>query len=167
MLETIDVALRFGALNDSTMIARKLTEGPRLLAASPAYLEQAGIPKNPADLTQHRVILGPSSTGQLGWRFKKDGKELSVQVESQLMVTVNEASTAAALAGMGIISTSILGCRAEIESGALIRLLPDGEIGSVEVHAVIAAGRSAKPSARAFVDYLVSSFRNELFPIAE
>jgi len=88
-------------------------------------------------------------------------------MKSQFTVTVNEASTAAALAGMGIISTSLLGCRAEIESGDLIRLLPDWEIGSVEVHAVIAAGRSAKPSARAFVDYLVSSFRNDIFSIAE
>ena len=159
--QSIDVALRFGTLNDSTMVARKLVGGPRLLAASPAYLEIAGTPKSPADLAQHRVIIGPSSAGAVGWRFKKNGKELSVQVESQLMVTVNEASTAAALAGMGIISSSLLGCRAEIESGKLIRLLPDWEIGSAEVHAVIAAGRNAKPSARAFVEYLVESFRSD------
>ncbi len=155
----IDVALRFGALSDSSMVARKLTKGPRILAASPVYLEKAGKLDSPADLARHRMILGPSSVGAVGWSFKKDGKELSVQVESQLMVTVNEASTAAALAGMGIISTSILGCRKEIDSGDLVRVLPDWEIGSVEVHAVIAAGRNAKPSARAFVDYLAKSFR--------
>ncbi|MEM1244328.1 MAG: LysR family transcriptional regulator [Pseudomonadota bacterium] len=158
----IDVALRFGALADSTMVARKLTEGPRILAASPAYLEKAGKLASPADLPQHRIILGPSSRGTVGWHFTKEGKELSVQVASQLRVTVNEASTAAALAGMGIISTSILGCRKEINSGELIQLLPEWLIGTVEVHAVIAAGRNAKPSARGFVDYLVSSFREDI-----
>ncbi len=162
--QSIDVAFRFGKLNDSTMVARKLTESPRILAASPAYLEKAGTPKTPTDLVQHKVIIGPSGAGAAGWRFKKDGKELSIQVENQLTVTVNEASTVAALAGMGIISSALLGCRAEIDSGNLIRLLPDWEIGSVEVHAVIAAGRNAKPSARAFVDYIVSSFReNRLY----
>ena len=76
------------------------------------------------------------------------------------MVTVNEASTAAALAGMGIISTAYLVCRAELESGELIQLLTDREIGTVEVNALLAGGRSAKPSARAFAEYLVSSFRD-------
>lgn len=158
----IDVALRFGALTDSTMVARKLIKAERILAASPEYLEKYGTPKSPADLAKHRVVIGPSSSGAMGWNFKKDGKELSVKVDGQFMVTVNEASTAAALAGMGIISTSLLGCGKEIESGELIRLLADWEIGSAEVHAVIAAGRNAKPSARGFVDYLISSFREDV-----
>lgn len=156
--QSIDVALRFGTLSDSTMVARKLVRGPRILAASPEYLKRAGTPKTPADLAQHQIVLGPSSVGPIGWRFQKDDRELSIRVDHQLMVTVNEASTAAALAGMGVVSTSMLGCRAEIESGKLVRILPDWEIGFAEVHAVIAAGRSAKPSARAFVDYLVHAF---------
>ena len=155
----IDVALRFGALTDSTMIARKLTKAERILVAAPEYLAENGIPQSPTDLAQHRVVIGPSSSGSMGWKFTKDGKTLSVQVESKLTFSVNEASTAAALAGMGIISTSILGCRKEIDSGELIRLLPDWHIGFTEVHAVIAAGRNAKPSARGFVDHLAASFR--------
>lgn len=158
--QAIDVAIRFGRLRDSTMIARRLGVTPRLLAASPAYLAKAGIPKTPADLVGHQVIIGPSSMGSTGWTFKKDGKTLSVRVEGQLMVTVNEGATVAALAGMGIMSTSFWGCRAELESGELIQLLTDWEIGTVEVNALLAGGRSAKPSAQAFADYLVASFRN-------
>ncbi|MEM9773355.1 MAG: LysR family transcriptional regulator [Chloroflexota bacterium] len=157
--QSIDVALRVGPLSNSTMISHKLAEAPRLLAASPAYLEQAGVPETPSDLAMHRVILGPSSTGSTGWRFKKEGDEIIVQPERQLMVTVNEASTSAALEGIGIISTSLLGCRAEIENGDLIRLLPDWDMGSVEVHAVITAGSNAKPSATAFVEHTISSFK--------
>lgn len=156
----IDVALRFGSLRDSTMVARPLGGKPRLLAASPAYLAKAGTPKTPADLAGHQVIIGPSSMGATGWNFKKDGKTLSVRIEGQLMVTVNEVSTVAAVAGMGIISTSFWGCRAEIESGELVQILADWEIGTAEVNALLAGGKSAKPSARAFVDYLVASFRD-------
>lgn len=158
--EAIDIAVRFGQLTDSTMVARRLGVTPRLIAASPAYLAKAGMPKTPADLAGHQVIIGPSSMGSTGWTFKKDGKTLSVRVEGQLMVTANEASTLAAVAGMGIISTSFWGCRAELESGELIQILADWEIGNVEVNALLTGGKSAKPSARAFADYLVASFRN-------
>ncbi len=158
----IDVALRFGPLSDSTMVARHLGLTPRLIAASPAYLEKAGVPKIPPDLAGHKVIIGPSSMGTTGWTFKKNGKTLSVRVESQLMVNVNEASTAAALAGMGIVSTALAGCRAEIESGELVQILPDWEIGTIPMNALLAGGRSAKPSAQAFADYLVASFRNNV-----
>jgi len=156
----IDVALRFGTLRDSTMVARRLGVRSRLLAASPAYLAKAGTPKTPADLAGHQVIIGPSSMGSTGWNFQKDGKTLSVRVEGQLMVTVNEASTVAAVAGMGIVSTSFWGCRAEIESGELVQVLSDWDIGTSEISALLAGGRSAKPSAHAFADYLVASFRN-------
>ncbi|MEM9280176.1 MAG: LysR family transcriptional regulator [Pseudomonadota bacterium] len=148
--QAIDVAIRFGALADSTLVARKIGESERLLAASPAYLEKAGTPKVPADLALHQVILGPAGMGPAGWNFKKDGKALSVRVEGQLTVTVNEAATASALAGLGIITTSLWGCKTEIENGELVRLLTDWEIGFVEVNAVLAGGRNAKPSARAF-----------------
>lgn len=158
--QAIDVALRYGPLSDSNLIAKKLGDPPRLIAASPAYLEKAGTPKTPADLAGHPVILGPAGMEAEGWNFNKRGKAVSVQVEGQLMVTVNEAATAAALAGLGIISTGYWGIRSEIERGDLVQLLPDWEIGTVEVNAVLSGGRNAKPSARAFADYLVKSFRD-------
>ncbi len=158
--QAIDVALRFGPLSDSTMVARRLAITPRLIAASPAYLAKAGTPQIPADLAGHKVIIGPSSMGSTGWTFKKDGKTLSVRIDSQLMVTVNEASTAAALAGMGIISTAVLGCRAELERGELVQLLTGWEIGTIEVNALLAGGKTAKPSALAFAEYLQASFHN-------
>lgn len=158
--QAIDVALRYGPLSDSNLIAKKLGEPKRLLAASPAYLEKAGTPHVPTDLAGHKVILGPAGMGSEGWSFKKDGKAVSVRMEGQLMVTVNEAATAAALAGLGIITTGYWGIRSEIERGDLVQLLPDWEIGTVEVNAVLSGGRNAKPSARAFADYLVKSFRD-------
>lgn len=157
--QAIDVAIRFGEMTNSTLTARKIGESPRMIVAAPAYLEAAGTPQTPTDLANHKVVLGPAGMGSAGWRFSKDGKQLSIRIEGQIAVTVNEAATAAALSGLGIIATSYWGCKAEIESGRLRQILPDWEIGLVNVHAVLAGGRSAKPSARAFTDYLVDSFR--------
>lgn len=155
--ESIDVVLRFGKLKDSTMTAKKLLVSPRLVAASPLYLEMAGTPETPASLANHKIIISPSSESAIAWTFQKDGKRTSVKTESSLRVTVNEGATAAALSGLGIISTSMIGCRKDIKSGALVRILPDWEIGFVEVHAILAGGRNAKASSRAFVDYLAQS----------
>ncbi len=158
--QAIDVAIRFGDLADSTLVARKIGETPRMAIASPAYLEKAGTPKTPADLASHKVILGPSGMGATGWTFTKNGKTTSVRVENQITVSVNEAATAAAKSGLGVVTTSYWGCKDEIESGKLIHLFPEWEIGYVEVHAVLAGGRNAKPSARAFTDFLLRSFRD-------
>lgn len=157
--QAIDVAIRFGELADSTLIARKIGETRRMIVASPAYLEKAGRPEAPSDLARHKIVLGPSGRGAQGWKFSKNGKALSVKVDSPVTVSVNEAATAAALAGMGIITTSYWGCKAELEAGKLVRLFPDWEIGQVSVHAVLAGGRQAKPSAKAFTDFLIQSFR--------
>lgn len=158
--ESIDVAIRYGELKDSTLMARKLGEPRRLIAAAPAYLERAGTPHIPSDLSNHQVILGPSSVGSAGWVFNKDGKSLSVRVNGQVMVDVNEGATAAAVAGMGVISTGFWGCKAEIESGALVQLLPDWDLGTIEVNAVLPSRGTAKRSARAFADHLAKSFRH-------
>ncbi len=158
--QAIDVAIRFGELADSTLVARKIGETRRMIVASPAYLERAGNLKSPTDLASHKIILGPSGRGAQGWKFSKNGKALSVKVDSPVTVSVNEAATAAAVAGMGIITTSYWGCKAELETGQLVRLFPDWEIGLVSVHAVLAGGRQAKPSAKAFTDYLIQSFRS-------
>ena len=60
MDESIDVGLRFGALPNSTAVARRIGAWPRVIVASPAYLKRAGIPQTPADLAAHIVIVGPS-----------------------------------------------------------------------------------------------------------
>lgn len=158
--EGLDVALRFGALSDSTAVARRITAFPRILAASPDYLAKAGTPKRPEDLAKHTLIDGTSPLGRgANWSFQKRRRVTAVRIEGRLSVTLSEGSVAAAVAGLGIVSTHIETCRKELTSGALIRLLPDWDMGLMEVHAVMPAGRAAKPSARMFTEFLVAEFR--------
>jgi len=149
----VDVALRFGPLSDSTATVRKILTWPRILAASQAYLNKAGAPLTPADLAEHAIILGPASLSG-HWSFRKGDTATSLQVEGKLTVRASLGAVAAAVEGLGIVMAPLGACRRELETGELVRLLPEWSAGTVELNAVYASGRAAKPSARAFVDYL-------------
>jgi DNA-binding transcriptional LysR family regulator len=152
--EGVDVALRFGPLPDSSATARKIGSVQRILAAAPAYLEKAGLPKTPADLADHAIIIGPAGSDADAWTFRRDNHVMTAGVESRLTISANEGAIAAAVAGLGIVSTGYWGCLLELRHGALVQVLPDWRLAAAEVHALFPAGRAAKPAARAFTDYL-------------
>jgi DNA-binding transcriptional LysR family regulator len=70
------------------------------------------------------------------------------------MIDSTEAATAAAVGGLGVFSTGQRSVQAELQSGALVRLLSNWEIGSSGVHVILPAGRAAKVSARAFAEFI-------------
>jgi DNA-binding transcriptional LysR family regulator len=150
----VDIAFRLGALADSTATARSLGARPRVLVAAPGYLRRAGKPKTAEDLAKHALIAGPVDIRSARWPFSPGGHPLSIHVQPRLSVSSNEGAIAAALAGLGIAYTALWGCQSDVERGALVRILPDLDMGVAELHAVFPAGRSAKPAARAFADYL-------------
>ncbi len=151
--EGVDVALRFGTLPDSTAIARRLANVPRLVAAAPGYLAGAPPLTCPADLAAHDVIVGPSLAGQ-AWSFRQDGKAVSVRVEGRVVTNSNEVSIAAAVAGLGIVSASRLAMAAEFDAGSLVPVLAGWDMGEIALSAVFPAQAIAKPAARAFADFL-------------
>jgi DNA-binding transcriptional LysR family regulator len=158
--EGVDVALRLGDLADSSATARVIGRTQRLVAASPGYLKSRGKPETPADLAAHAVIIGPAGLNAGALLFQKDGRSVSVRVNSRLHISFNEAAVAAAVAGIGVVTTALWGCRDELASGSLIQLLPDWKMGDVEVHGMFPPGRRPKPSARALVEYLITELRH-------
>jgi DNA-binding transcriptional LysR family regulator len=163
IVEGVDIALRFGAMADSTAVARKIMSTPRVIAASPAYLVRVGVPRAPEELSSHRAIVGVTGIGS-GWRFSRPGHDdVTVRVDGQVTVNQNEAAVAAAVAGLGIVATTRAGCRDELESGALVELLPEWDRGAIDVHAVFASGRAAKPAAKALAEFLIGEFRQAGF----
>ncbi len=157
--ESVDVAVRIGTLRDSAAIARRIGAVRRVLVAAPAYLARAGTPLTPSDLSAHALIIGPAGHGSEGWSFRKDGKAMTIRVQGRLVVDAAEAATAAAVAGLGIVSTGEGSVQAELEAGALVRLLPDWRIGTLDIHVILPAGRAAKASARAFADFVAAQLR--------
>ena len=155
----VDAAMRVGSLSDSNAVARKIGVVYRVLAASPSYLERAGVPKVPTDLPNHTCIVGPASQGLEGWAFERDGKKTSIRVEGKFILNGTDSATKAAVASLGIVSSTHLSCLEEFRDGALVRVLPDWEMGEADINVVLPAGRAAKPSARAFSDFMVAEFK--------
>jgi DNA-binding transcriptional LysR family regulator len=156
--EGLDVAFRFGTLPDSTATARKLIHQPNILTASPEYLREHGTPTMPSDLAHHAVILSPAHPSPT-FSLRKDGRVISVRVDSRLAITINEVAKASAIAGLGIAASSESSARAELEAGELVRVLPDWDFGSMELNALFVSGKIIKPSARAFTDFLHRELR--------
>ncbi|MGB7036294.1 MAG: LysR substrate-binding domain-containing protein [Xanthobacteraceae bacterium] len=157
--EGIDVALRFGPLADSTATVRHIRAWPRVLAASPAYLMKAGQPCTPADLSAHVIVIGPVST-TANWSFRNGGTSTSVRVDGRVRIAGNEGAIAAAVAGIGIVMTSSGSLRREFGEGSLVRVLEDWDLGTMELSAVFAGGRTTKRAARVFADFMVEALRN-------
>jgi DNA-binding transcriptional LysR family regulator len=155
----VDVAIRVGELLSSTATSRVVGVIQRVVVASPAYLRRAGTPAVPADLAKHSILAGPPAVIPDAWSFERAGKTVTVQPEARLKSNVNAGAIAAAIAGLGIALTGDWGCRAELASGALVRVLPEWKLAPYRVHALFPAGRAAKAAARCLVDYLVAEFK--------
>ena len=126
--ERFDAGVRLGERLEKDMIAVRI--GPRLrmaAVASPAYFARRGIPSTPHDLSRHDCInLRMSSSGGIyAWEFEKDGRELRVKVEGQLVFNDVDLIVAAATAGRGIAFLIEDHCSAAVADGRLIRVLDD------------------------------------------
>jgi DNA-binding transcriptional LysR family regulator len=78
----------------------------------------------------------------------------SIRIDGRLKIPVLEGTLAAAVAGLGLVMTALGAAQQDFETGVLVRVLPDWDLGAVDMHAVFIGGRAAKPSARAFAAYL-------------
>lgn len=155
----IDVALRIGTLAPSRLVARKLVDNPRLLVASPGYLERAGRPRAPQDLADHNCIaLGDDRT----WKLRDAaGIVHEVRVSGNFITNYGEAITEAVLADAGIAVKSHWDSRDMLRDGSLVSVLDDCEIvPSWSVWAVRPPGDMVPARVRAFIDFMETKFRD-------
>jgi len=159
--DAVDVAMRLGRLPDSTATAKLIATIPRVVVASPDYLARRGIPETPDDLLQHRIVGGTAAAVPTAWRFERNGQESALKLERHFSTDENEGAIAATVASFGITSTSSWACRCELESGALVRLLPEWTLAGIPAHAYFPMGRATRAAARAAIDHLVASFQRD------
>jgi DNA-binding transcriptional LysR family regulator len=159
--DAVDVAIRLGQLPDSTATAKLMAKIPRVVVASPDYLARHGIPETPDDLVRHRIVGGTAAAVPTAWRFHRDGQESSIKLDPHFSTDENEGSIAAAASGFGITSTSGWACRREIESGALVRLLPEWTLADIPAYAYFPMGRATRTVARAVIDHLAAALQRD------
>ncbi|NYH26903.1 LysR family transcriptional regulator [Paraburkholderia bryophila] len=152
--EGIDVALRMGALGDSSMTARKIGQSRRIVVGTPAYFELAGTPNVPADLITHEAIIYEQRGGGATWSFKRGSSETAVAVSGRMRVTAAEGVRAAVLADMGVAIASEWMFAPELASGAVKAVVADWTLPPVDLWAVFPTGRMASAKARAFVTFV-------------
>jgi DNA-binding transcriptional LysR family regulator len=157
--DEVDVALRYGALADSRLVARKLADSRPVLCASPAYLRRHPAPQVPQDLLQHNCLtFHRSGRRQRLWRFARNGQWTEVRVDGDRIVDDASLARQWTLAGRGITLKSALDLRQDEASGALVRLLPDWDTEPYPLHALLPSGRFVPARVRALVDFLAAKF---------
>ena len=150
--ESLDVAIRIGALSDSSLLVRRIGEVRQMVVASPDYLSRRGTPATPADLSAHDTIFSTSTSGPLEWRFGSRGRPAAVRLAPRLLVNDVEARLAAALAGQGIVRMLSYQVFDEFASGKLVRLLQSFEPPPLPVQLLTASRAHMPPKIRAFID---------------
>lgn len=159
--EGVDVALRVGNLPDAAGTSRFITTIPRVVVAAPSYLERAGTPLAPEDLTRHRIVGGPAATRAASWQFELDGKTTDVELHANISTNSISGAIACATGGLGITSAPLWGCQDELKCGSLVLVLADWKTTGLPVHAYFPLGRSSRKVARAFVDFVTEELRKQ------
>ena len=154
-----DLAIRTGWLRESSLRATQLGSFDQIVAASPAYLKKAGMPKRPQDLAQHHWIALTLLRSPLTWNFSgRDGKSQSVRVSPTISTNSTASLRAFMREGLGISVLPNYMLDADIAAGRLTRVLPSWSLPQGGVFAVYPNVRYTSAKVRAFVDFL----RNQL-----
>ncbi len=155
--EGFDAALRIGQLADSSLIARRLCGLESYLCATPAYLERAGLPKHPKDLTEHDCLIYSYQRDSRRWHFEGAEGRLTIEVKGRVVANNGETLLGLALAGQGLVSLPSFLVAEPLRDGCLVRLLPGWRrSGQGAVYLVYPARRNAPPKLRALLDFLAA-----------
>ncbi len=151
-----DLVIRIGALQDSSLIARRLAPCGMIVCAAPSYLAAHGTPTTIVELSHHNC-LGYTLSRSVGadrWSFGREGKA-SVAVKGALKANNGDALLAAAVAGLGIIYQPVFMAGHALRTGALVSLALDHPPVELDgVFAIYPAGRRPPAKVRAMIDFL-------------
>ena len=163
--DEVDVAIRYGTLADSRLVARTLALSRPVCSASPEYLRRHPAPRTPQELAQHNCItFDRGGRRHRAWRFCRDGQWTEVRVDGDR--SADDASLARewALAGRGVILKSGIDQGRDLASGALVPLLAEWQTEPYPLHALLPSGRFVPNRVRALVDFLAARFGADSLP---
>lgn len=150
--EGYDLAIRYGALNDSSLKARKVYELPHVVCASPRYLSRHGIPKDVSDLRKHNCLVAtfdPCAT----WHFRLNGEDVAIDLQGNWRSNSGSALITAALEGVGVCRLPELYVRRLLAEGRLVPLLEEFRSEPLAVWMVYPNARYVPAKVRLFIDY--------------
>ncbi|TBU75022.1 LysR family transcriptional regulator [Pseudomonas daroniae] len=151
--ERIDLALRITNQLEPNQVARHLGTCHSVVCAAPGYLDRAGTPQHPDELNTHNCLTY-SYFGRSFWQFQAAGETLDVAVAGNLSSNDTAVLLEAAMVGGGVCMQPLYAAAPLIESGRLVRLLPDWQPQALGIHAIYASRRQMLPALRTLLDFL-------------
>lgn len=158
--EGLDLAIRIGALEDSSLVSRRIASNRRLLCASPGYLRRLGPPGTPDALARHSCLVLVGRSGPIDrWTLRgPKGQQVSMRVRGRIRSNSGDVIHEAALAGEGIALLSAWHACDDLRSGRLQQVLPGWSLPDSGIYAVMPGRRQVLPRVRAFVAFLAAAF---------
>ncbi len=158
----VDVAVRIGALPDSSLVAARVGAIRRVVCASPAYLAAHGVPGAPRDLGSHACVTFERLMSPEGWSFGAGREQIQVPVRARLTVNTAEAAIDAAKEGIGLARVLFYQAAQAVADGALRVVLQEFEPPPAPVHLVHDGQRLPPLKLRAFLDFATPRLKAQL-----
>jgi LysR family transcriptional regulator, regulator for bpeEF and oprC len=159
--EGIDVSVRFGVLQDSSLMARRLTQTQFRVVGAPSYLAEHGRPKTPDDLARHNCLAFTLRDSRLArdWRFARDGAESTLAPQGNMSFSDGAALCDAACAGYGLAQIHGYYIDNAVTAGKLEPVLEKFRPAIDPIWLVYPQTRHLSPKVRAFIDFMTARFR--------
>lgn len=157
--EGYDVAIRVASLPNSTLISKKLSSTRLILCASPAYLNKSGTPQHPHELTHHSIIAYSHFSTKDEWYFNGPEGQVSVKTNPRIHSNNGDTCRSVALKGLGIILQPSFLISEDIQSGALIELMPQYRSIELGIYAIYASRKHLAPKIRVLIDFLAENLK--------
>jgi len=157
--EGIDVVIRIGGVDDSSLIARHIKTLPLSLCASPGYINQYGEPQNAPQIADHTCIIDSNFRIGKQWPIvSPDGQTESIEVSSKIAVNSPRAVREIAMAGGGIGMVPRFIIEPELQQGVLKEILPGYKTLEFGLFAIYPHRRYLSKKVRCFIDFLIDEF---------
>ncbi|OWU86149.1 LysR family transcriptional regulator [Oceanicola sp. 22II-s10i] len=154
-----DLAVRYGDLQDSTLMVRRLADCARHVCAAPAYLDRHGVPEHPEDLARHNCLMMRfgANTDRF-WPFDIDGRTRRIAVRGDRTANDGEAVRRWCIDGHGIARKSEWDIAGDLAAGRLVPLLTAFETPPIGLQVVYPAGRGRIRRIRLLIEALAAEF---------
>ncbi|MAF03158.1 LysR family transcriptional regulator [Herbaspirillum huttiense] len=143
---------------DASMIVRQLGVAKVILCASPAYLERAGAPAQPEDLSRHSCLNFSHEYLRHHWHVNTEAGVMDVPIVSKVVSNSGVLLRDLALAGMGIVLRPSYSLGDDLRCGKLVQVLPGFDMGQVVISMVYPSRRLLSAKVRSFADFISARF---------
>ncbi|PKF55726.1 LysR family transcriptional regulator [Alteromonadales bacterium alter-6D02] len=161
--EGFDVVIRIGKLDDSSLIAKKLGTISRRFFANPKYLAKAGTPTALEQLADHQLlVINPVNSDVRLNLTSTGGQSQTINQQPRLLVDDFSMLKQSMVDGLGVAVIPDYMCYDEIDSGALVNILPEWGMEPLDIYALYPRNRAKIPKVKAFIEFVIDLYNDVL-----